>query len=151
MSSTVSTNKDKVRAGLKLSESVGLEGPYVVTKALPQWDHCGYEVAIQMVLASLKPGKYSDVYTQWDTVRKYRTASSNQFRASSQAASQEVSLCDDKGHTQRLSSDPCASVWFGRFFLHGLQTKNGTRLATQQGNGHQIDSRAFKQSSSQDR
>lgn len=117
MTSTVLTNKDKFRAGLKLSESVGLEGPYIVTSGFPEWDHCGYEVAIQMVLASLKPGRYSSEYTQWDTIRKLRTAFTNQFKASGQANSVEIALCDDKGHTQRLSSDPCASVWFGRFFM----------------------------------
>lgn len=52
-----------------------------------------------------------------DTIRKIRTAATNQFRTSGQANSVEISLCDDKGHTQRLSSDPCASVWFGRFFI----------------------------------
>lgn len=117
MTSTVSTNKDKVRAGLKLSESVGLAGPYRVTKSFPKWGHCGYEVAIQMLLASLKPGKYSKEYTQWDTIRKLRTAASNQYRASAQATSLEWTLSDDRGHSQRLSNDPCASVWFGRFFM----------------------------------
>lgn len=57
MSSTVTSNRDKVRSGLKLSEPVGLKGPYTSTIAFPHWDHCGYEVAIQMVLASRKPGK----------------------------------------------------------------------------------------------
>ena len=64
MSSTVTTNKDKVRSAIKLSESVGLNGPFKSTSAFPTWDHCGYEVAIQMVLASLKPGRYSSAYTQ---------------------------------------------------------------------------------------
>ena len=117
MSSTVNANRDKVRAGLKLSESVGLVGPYVVSEAFPHWDHCGYEVAIQMILASKKPGRYSTEYTQWDTVRKFRTAFSNQFRASGQASTFDLALSNDKGQTQRFSADPCASVWFGRFFI----------------------------------
>jgi hypothetical protein len=113
----VTSNRDKVRAGLNLSESVGLDGPYASTSSFPEWDHCGYEVAIQMVLASLKPGRYSTEYTQWDTVRKFRTAFSNQFRASGQASGVELALCDDRGQAQRLSFDPCASVWFSRFFM----------------------------------
>jgi hypothetical protein len=117
MSSTVSTNKDKVKSGIKLSESVGLEGPYMVTSGFHEWDHCGYEVAIQMVLASLKPGRYSSEYTQWDKIRKLRTAFSNQYRASGKATSVEMALSDDRGQTQRISADPCASVWFGRFFI----------------------------------
>lgn len=117
MTSTVTTNKDKVKSALKLSESVGLSGPYMVTESFPTWDHCGYDVAIEMVLASLKPGRYSSDYTQWDTIRKLRTAFSNHFRASSQASSVELTICDDRGHSQRISTDPCASVWFGRFFI----------------------------------
>lgn len=70
-----------------------------------------------MLLASLKPGRYSAEYTQWDTIRKIITAFTNQFRTSGQANSVEIALCDEQGHTQRLSSDPCASVWFGRFFI----------------------------------
>lgn len=89
----------------------------MVTDSFPTWDHSGYEVAIEMVLASLKPGRYSTLYTQWDTIRKLRTAFSNHYKASTQANSVELSLCDDRGHSQRLSSDPCSSVWFGRFFI----------------------------------
>lgn len=72
MSSTVSTNKAKVRSGIKLLESVGLGGPYVVTSRFPEWDHCGYEVAIQMVLSIFKArqvfiGIYSIGYDSKDT------------------------------------------------------------------------------------
>lgn len=117
MTSTVTSNRDKVRAAIKLSDSVGLSGPYVAKECFPTWDHCGYEVAIEMVLASLKPGKYSSMYTQWDTIRKLRTSFSNHFRASAQAISSGLTICDDREHSQRLSADPCASVWFNRFFI----------------------------------
>jgi hypothetical protein len=40
-------------------------------------DTFGYEVTIQTVLASRRPGKYSEDYTHWDSVRKYRTAYAN--------------------------------------------------------------------------
>ena len=53
---TVVGNRDRIRLGLRLSDQVGLEGPYEHFGPLPFKDHCGYEVAIQMVLHSRQPG-----------------------------------------------------------------------------------------------
>jgi hypothetical protein len=44
--------ENKVRQGLVLSKLVGLKGPYVHYGSMPPSDTFGYEVAIQMVLAS---------------------------------------------------------------------------------------------------
>jgi hypothetical protein len=115
-SSTVLGNRDKIRAALKLSEQVGLVGPYEHTGRLPFHDHCGYEVAIQMVLASLKPGKYSPEYSQWDTIRKVRTAYSNHAKSTPQENCTILALSDERGHAQRLVGDKCSSYWFARFF-----------------------------------
>jgi hypothetical protein len=115
-SSTVIANGDRVRSALVLSESVGLQGPYESDGRLPQYDHCGYEVAIQMLLASQKPGKYSHQYSQWDTIRKIRTVYSNQYKSSVSFNSVVVALGDDRGQAQRLVNDKCASLWFSRFF-----------------------------------
>jgi hypothetical protein len=49
-SPTVKANRDKTKLALELSKSVGLEGPFVFTTCMPPFDHCGYEVAIQMLL-----------------------------------------------------------------------------------------------------
>jgi hypothetical protein len=43
---TVKGNKDKLAEGLRMSELVGLTGPYESDGPLPEFDHCGYEVAI---------------------------------------------------------------------------------------------------------
>jgi hypothetical protein len=58
-SATVNGNRDRLVAGLRLSELVGLQGPYVHEGPLPDHDHCGYEVAVQMLLYSKRPGKRS--------------------------------------------------------------------------------------------
>jgi hypothetical protein len=114
-SSTVTANGDRVRAALVLSDSVGLQGPYENDGVMPYNDHCGYEVAIQMLLASRKPGKHSAKYSQWDTIRKLRTVYSNQYKSSVQFNSTVVALGDDRGQAQRLVKDRCASLWFARF------------------------------------
>lgn len=81
-------------------------------------DHCGYEVAMQMVSSSLEPGRYSTSHKQWDTIRKLRSSYSNQVRSSAAANSHTLSLADDKGTSyQRIALDPCGSLWFQRFLL----------------------------------
>jgi hypothetical protein len=112
---TVRGNRDKTKMGIDFSRSVGLEGPYLHEGSLPPHDHCGYEVAIQMLLNSRRPGRHSKIYCQFETIRKLRTCHSNQVRASPQSNRSSLALGDQKGRYQRFSSDPCSSFWFHRF------------------------------------
>ena len=115
---TVESNTAKVREGLRISLSLGLSGPYLSPGPLPLDDHCGYEVALQMVAASLESGRYSESHKQWDTIRKLRSCYSNQVRAARCANSHTLSLADDKGSNyQRIALDPCGSLWFQRFMM----------------------------------
>lgn len=116
--STVEANASKVREGLKNSRKIGLDGPYLDPGPLPSHDHCGYEVAIQMVLSSLDAGRYADSHKQWDTIRKLRSCYSNQVRAARDANCIALVLADTKGVAyQRLAVDVCGSLWFQRFML----------------------------------
>jgi hypothetical protein len=116
--STVDSNAAKVREGLRLSRRLGLHGPHLNPGPLPSGDHCGYEVALQMVVASLESGRYSDSHKQWDTIRKLRSCYSNQVRAARAANSNILSIADDKGSSyQRIAKDPCGSLWFQRFMM----------------------------------
>jgi hypothetical protein len=81
---TVRGNKEKVGYALKLSSLGGLLCPYEAEGSLPEHDHCGYEVAIKMVLPSRQSGYHSKEYTQFNTIRKLRSAFSNHCRASAQ-------------------------------------------------------------------
>jgi hypothetical protein len=81
-SSTVLANRDKIKQALQPSELVGLKEPYIHYGGMPETDTFRYEVAIQIVLASRRRGKYSDDHTQWDSCRKYQTAYSNHAKAS---------------------------------------------------------------------
>ena len=80
-SSTVEENQYRVLLGLRLSDQIGLSGPYEHFGPLPYKDYCGYEVAIQMVMYSRYPGRHSKDHLQFDTVRQLRTAHSSQVRA----------------------------------------------------------------------
>jgi hypothetical protein len=116
--STVESNTAKIREGLRISNRLGLEGPYLNPGPLPQGDHCGYEVALQMVVASLGAGRYANSHKQWDTIRKLRSSYSNQVRAAREANSHVLTIADDKGSSyQRIARDPCGSLWFQRFLM----------------------------------
>jgi hypothetical protein len=122
--STVCGNREKIALLLELSKAIGLKGPYVVDGPLPDYDHCGYEVAVDTVLYSQRPGRHSKEYTQFDTVRKLRTAFSNHCRSTAQANRSSLSIGDTKGKYQRLGTDPCGSFWFYRF-MEGMKGPMG--------------------------
>jgi hypothetical protein len=122
--STVLANRDKIKQGLYLSSLVGLLGPYIHWGSMPSGDTFGYEVAVQIVLASRRGGKYSSSQIQWDSARKYRTAYSNHSRASPQANINPLALGDDKGKNQRFVQDGCSSYWFSRFAI-GCKNRMG--------------------------
>ena len=115
-SSTVKGNAARLRKGIALSAMVGLEGPYIHEGPLPGHDHCGYEVAIQMVLHSRQSGVNSADHLQMETIRKLRSAFGNQVRSSPQSTRESLSLGDQRGNYQRLGKDPSGSFWFSRFY-----------------------------------
>ena len=123
-SNTVEGNMRKIKLALKFSAKLGLKGPYLQDGPLPSHDHCGYEVAVQMLMNSLNKGRNNPNYTQFDTIRKIRTAYSNQIRASNHANHTSLTLNDQSGKYQRISTDSCGSLWF-KFFLKGCHNRMG--------------------------
>ena len=97
---------------LKLSTSLGLEGPFVHRGPMSMHDHCGYEVAVAMVLYSTRPGRNDKRYTQFDTIRKLRSIYSNFTRASTQSSRSNLALSDLHKRYVKLVPDECASFWF---------------------------------------
>lgn len=109
---------------IKRLEVVGLRGPFRHKELLPWHDHCGYEVAVAILLYSRQSGKNDLEYTQYDSIRKYRTVYSNFVRASPQANLAPWSLEDDSGGYTRFNQDKCRSLWFYRF-MAGLKNWMG--------------------------
>ena len=115
-SPTVLHNVGLIRQILKGSAMLGLDGPFPDHGPFPPFDHCGYEVAINMVLASLRAGRHSELHLQFDTIRKMRSAYSNFIRAAPFSNAYPWVVADGEGkHYQRLAVDPCGSLWFLRF------------------------------------
>jgi hypothetical protein len=113
-----------VKAALKISASLGLEGPYLHDGPMPDQDYCGYKLAIQMVDASW-PGRYSSSYTQFETIRKYRSAFASFSRTTPQGNRMVMALVNNKGHLQCFVQDPTPTVWFQRF-VTGCERRMGT-------------------------
>lgn len=97
---TVNGNQDKLQLAIRMLALVGLEGPYLHKGPLPDHDHCGYKVAMQMLLYSKIQEKHAATHLQYDTIRKLQGCYSNQVRASSQANAESMSLGDAKGNYQ---------------------------------------------------
>ena len=143
-SSTVEANRRRVEKQLKFSKSLGLGGPYVQPSPFPSWDHAGYEVAIGILMYSLTPGRHSKSHCQFSTIRSLRAAYSNQVRASSVAAWDNLSLSSSKGIYQKVSRDVAGSYWFSKF-IEGLQARMGTIYKPNRGLSQKLLRSFFKE------
>ena len=135
--STVAALARNIRMQITMSEQVGLLGPFEQTSTLPLYDHCGYEVAIGMLLYSTRPGRYSNTHLQFDTVRKLRSSFSDFIRASPDSNFSTLAMGDSKGNYQRLVSDPCASFWFKRF-IEGMRNRMGQLIKPNRALAHPL-------------
>ena len=122
-SGTVTGYSRKATQMVEFSALVGLQGPFTVSAPLPDYDHCGYEVAVEMLLYSRRPGRHSN-HMQFDTVRSFRTVFSNFIRSAPQSNTNPWSLGDPSGRYLRFGADPCGSLWFTRF-MEGMKSRMG--------------------------
>ena len=107
---TVARNLEGVRRIINTSATVGLQGPFKSYGPMPLYDHCGYEIAIDMVLASKLPGRYNKQYLQFDAIRKLRTSYGNFERISSLKVKHSLVLDGGSGETKDISNLTTSSV-----------------------------------------
>jgi hypothetical protein len=73
----------------------------------------------------MKARKVHSTHQQWETVRKLRTAFTNQARSSGSQNALALSMSDGDGNNyQRLNDDSCALMWF-MHFLRGCKRRMG--------------------------
>jgi hypothetical protein len=112
--STVASNRRNLEQLMSLWDSqVGLNPQFPRMGPHPLSDVFGVSVAVGMLLRSVMPGKYRD-YTQFETMRKFRSAYSNLYHASAEGASALATLGRDTAKTF-LTACPTQSLWFKRF------------------------------------
>ena len=100
---------------LEFGTNTGVDGLFVSRKPFLMMDHCGYELAIATVQYSRWPGKHAHNYTQFDTVRKLKSAYGNWLRASTHTNQHHLVLNDDADKSVQLIDDKSLSLWFQRF------------------------------------
>ncbi len=108
--STVASKKAaKIKDGLRIPNSLGLDGPSLDPCPLPIHNHCGIQEAIQSVVLSLDSGCYPDTLKHWDTVRRFRSCFSNQFSLPRKANLTLLVLVDGNGSAgfHQIAIDLC--------------------------------------------
>ena len=78
-------------------------------------DHCGYKLAVATLQYSRCPGKHSESHTQFDTIRKLRSAYGNWVKASPHTNQQHPVLNDDGSKVVRIIYDLSLLLWFQHF------------------------------------
>ena len=116
---TVSNDWRLAQNLVNMPKGIGLEGPFVSYGPMPSYDHCGYQIAVTMLLMSTKPGRYDKTYLQFDTIRHLRSCFSNFEKASSNHALDHLTSGNDESQTSLTSS-----LWFRRFYA-GCKARMG--------------------------
>ena len=96
-------------------DGMGLSGPFEHSGPYPFEDHCGYEIALDMLMHSRRPGRNTTDHVQYDTIRQLRTFYSSYVRSTPAANVTHLGLLDEKGRYSRLAQDKYGSLWFNRF------------------------------------
>ena len=82
---------------------------------MPLDDACGYGVAFSMLVHSLNPGRHSSEYTQYDTIRKQRSAYSNLYMISVDCCDVLQTVATSTLPKVYLTNCPTNSIWFSRW------------------------------------
>ena len=112
--SMVQQNSNKVKLILEFSTTVGLSGTFASRRPFTPGDHCGYELAVDSLQYSRRPGKHSKEYTKHDTIQKIKSTYGNWLRASPMLNQTEKVIADDGGKIIRLIEDSFSSLWYNR-------------------------------------
>ncbi len=111
---TVEANRRNLNQLIRLwSDHIGVEPQLPRLGPFPTQDVFGVTAAVAMLAKSLEPGRYKN-HTQFETMRKLRSAYSNLFHASASGSVSMMTIGRGSAKTF-LSSCPSHSLWFERF------------------------------------
>jgi hypothetical protein len=81
-----------VAQGLRNSNGLSLTGPYLDASPLPNYDHFGYKVAMQVVNESRKRGHNAIDHKKCDLIQMLWKAYSNHVRASAGTNTEPIAI-----------------------------------------------------------
>ena len=122
--STIRANMGHLANLITTCEASGFTPQLPRLGPFPIKDNVGYCVAFSMLVQSRRPGRHSKSYTQFDTIRKQRSAFSNLFNASQEVSATGQLIASGAMTNGHITTCPTNSMWFGRWQL-GCHTRMG--------------------------
>ena len=122
--STVNTTFQSLNKAKLMSEKLGLPPVSVKMGPWPIGDALGFQICLEILRASKLPGKHSKTYSQFDTIRKLRTAYINCIECEPSRVLNMRSLKTDRGQHLTQTDSPTQSLLF-RMFMRGCEKRMG--------------------------
>jgi hypothetical protein len=122
--STIENNMRSLNKLITTCEAAGFDPQLPNIGPLPLEDKFGMGVAFSMLIHSRQKGRHSKSYTQFDTIRKQRSAFSNLFMISKQGLTNEQALAAGGLPKLQITDCPTSSIWFTRW-SSGCETRMG--------------------------
>jgi len=97
------------------SLELGLEPISLSMGPWPAEDKCGYQVAIEILRASQRPGRNAKDYSQFELIRKLRSSYLTAYEASPARCLDNLTLKADRGHSYSVLNSKTQSKLFGMF------------------------------------
>lgn len=113
--STILANMRSLGKLISCCESSGFSPDLPALGPLPFKDEFGICVAYGMLIQSRQKGRHSTAYTQFDTVRKQRSAYSNLYFSSKPGVTEDRMLTSGTAPSTQVTTCPSSSLWFVRW------------------------------------
>jgi hypothetical protein len=115
--------------GRKISAEFGLPPVDIPVGPWPVADTCGYQIAIEILRASQNPGRNAASYTQFDSVRKLRSAYLTAYESGPKRCLENTSFVTGRGQFSAMINSKTQSKLFIKF-MKGCEKRMG-RLVKQ--------------------
>ena len=122
--STVMNTHRLLNKSKALSEEMGLPPVKISVGPWPLKDGCGFQIALEILRASQKPGKYDEKYAQFESIRKIRSAYINAFDSGPKRCLDTRAFKSDRGQLLSLVEGDTQSKLF-TMFLRGCEKRMG--------------------------
>ena len=122
--STVGATYRALKKARGLSEQLGLTPVRIVVGPWPLGDTVGFQIALEILRASKLPGRNDTMYTQFDSIRKIRSAYMNVLECDPSRGLDNKTLKTDKG--QMLTQlNSCTQSKLFCMFMKGCEKRMG--------------------------
>ena len=122
--STISNNVNSLNRLISTCVGSGFDPQLPKLGPFPLADESGFCVAFSMLIHSRRAGRHTKLYTQFDTIRKQRSAFSNLYFSSAESEKHGTVLAAGDRNNGQITKCPTHSFWFNRW-AKGCQTRMG--------------------------